>query len=259
MKTSLFPNVILRTTLLTASMMLSLGLIAGCNGSDGSDGADGADGAAGDAGPRGLPLLVEAERSTPHSPTYGCWAAEHRLYGYDTSGDGEIDDIALTETACNPATPEIAVSGKAVLYFQDSDATPEFMDTLQALEAEGVLELFHTTDASEFETLLEEERIDVVFYMIQRFPINEESANRLADWVSDGGRLIYTTWNTDDTTVPTALEAEFSGATNLEQASFDNLYLGWQLDDPSDVTNPATWTTYSRGLTPTDQGLSVCT
>ncbi|WP_028672321.1 hypothetical protein [Saccharospirillum impatiens] len=234
-----------------ALALLSIIFITGCV----EDGETGATGQAGAAGAAGYSLLLESSKVVSDS----CWGlTEQRVYGHDTTGDGTIDDVVLEETLCSRERPDQQLYSRNVLYFQDSGNT-DFLDTLQQLATQGVFSLFSTSNLAEFETLLENERIDVVFFMQQGNPIVEDTANLLADWVSNKRRLIYTTYEDIDSIVPTAMEAEFTGETNLGEANINSAYLGWQLDNPAQMSNPAGYLTYSRGLNAIEEGITVCT
>lgn len=169
----------IRKMSLAASILLGLTFLSGC-----SDGADGADGA---MGPAGYTLLLESTDVSLET----CWGlGERRIYGYDTTDDGVIDDVVLEEVLCELSPPDERLYGRNILYYQDGSPN-QFLETLQQLSTQGIFRLFHTTDLNEFEAKLENGWVDVVVFLNQSLPISSDTENLLADWVSNEGRLIF--------------------------------------------------------------------
>lgn len=216
-----------------------------CNGVDGND---------------GLPMLLE----TMDVGSEVCENGEGTTYtfGYDTNGDGQIDDVVSAETICIEVSSETIISGARVLYFVDAISGTSLddvlLDGLEALAGSGFIDLTISPSGAEFRDELEEGEYDVVFSFAQANSLPESTRDTLLDWVNNDNRLIFATFSDDDNDeLFAALESNASGSTNHDDISFTSPRAGFQLPvEMALFTDP--WTVHSLGLEPSGAGVSIC-
>lgn len=211
-----------------------------------SDGSDGS---------RGETLLTESVSTTSST----CWDGAQLTFGYDTNGDGAINDVAIQEFVCRLAHPMYLLKEKTVLHYQDDPMLPEFREALEELDAEGAFDLRIVTTEAELETELASGDIDVAIVQIHDGFIGAVAETAITNWVDEGGRLVFSTWNTSEDVIPPALGADFGADQNLLAAQFSDLQVGWQLPSTLAINNPSTLSVFSLGVEPQGDATSVCT
>lgn len=263
-----------------------------CNGEDGANGADGADGdsvlvesaaAAGGActnggttftfgydttgdgaidqtidttticdgeqGPAGDPADELTVEQAPATSTECASGGTTLTFGYDTTGDGNIDTTVETVSICNSI-----LNGQSVLYAAFLSSDPDTtLPALQTLDSQGLITLTVATSAA---TQISSGNFDAVIYSRGSGAVTSAEETALVNRANSGLPTIFGYWQASSP-IYTALEYTTSGATNLTSADFDGLVLGQDISTVS-VAN-ASYGTFSRGLTPTGSATSGCT
>ena len=234
----------------------------GQDGADGQDGSDGEDGTDGEDGEDGQDILVESELA----PLEAC-VAEGVVYtfGYDTTGDGEIDEVLDEQTICDgAASPEAVILGAKVLYYdsglQNNEDDNAYLKGLRELEDEGLIVLNELSDSNDlFSAISFEWSYDVLVY--------EDDGNALfapgevellGDWLDLGNELVVMTLGNLATN--SSAELGFGAGTmfNYDEATFttfsrlvagfeESLELHWDINSP-----------WSVELEPADNAYAVC-
>ncbi len=229
-----------------------------CDGATGPDGEDGED------GEDGLSVLVETSDAT-----MGDCVAGGTIYtfGYDTTGDGEIDDVVSQQTVCDgyrsdELSSEALVFGKSVLYYADGTSTDGegdvLVEGLEDLADAGLIELTVADSSQDFRDELSNSSFDVTFYFAQNNLVSSTDHDILVELVEGYGRLIFATYTTlSDDGLFDVLQTSFSGNTNHSTITFTSDRASEGLPDELALfTEP--WNTHSVGLTPALGARSIC-
>lgn len=214
-----------------------------CNGVDGAD---------------GLALLMEVSGADTGECVF---SGTTYTFGYDTTGDGEIDDVVSEETICMAVPSEDLVEGVEVLYFVDDISNDSEEDVLlvglEQLETEGLISLTVASSTSDF--LDEVDSGMVAVYFAQRFSLDEDAQTALVDWVEDGERLIFGSYREQGSEeLIEALQSSVSGSDNHDTITFTTPRTASGLPGALALfTEP--WGVHSLGLVATDDAESICT
>ena len=211
-----------------------------CNGIDGEDGNDGND---------GLPMLLETSAIGGEDD---CLTGTTYTFGYDTTDDGQIDDVVSEESICTTPT---------VLYFVDgiSASGDALLPGLQALENAGLINLTVAAVSTDFRDELENGNYNVSVYFAQANPMIGDDHDALLDWVESNGRLIFGTYTADgDNGLFAALGTSLTGSTNHDNITFTTPRSNKGLTDNLALfTDP--WSTHSVGIEAQGSAVSICT
>ncbi len=245
----------------------------------------------GEAGEDGTPLLVASELADEEDCPGGGLSL---IFGYDTDGDDEIDDVVSTEVICDgvdgqPLLVEEqgCLEGLRLVFGYDTDGDGELDETVHvadyceveapsvvffadgnegenAIEAglvelasQGRIELSVPASRSEMNDEIEAGDHDVVVFLAQNVQFSGTEVGRLIDWVEDGGRLIAVNW-TANSLLAEALESDYAGGTDQGEASFVDGRFFQGLPVPLVLTNPGWSNAFARDLEPAGDGVSVC-
>ncbi|TXD34267.1 collagen-like protein [Lujinxingia vulgaris] len=225
---------------------------------DGAPGATGAQGEQGEQGPAGEPgqdgqdLLLETSDASMDACVFG---GTVYVFGYDRDGDGVIDDISAEQTVCERS---FALDGIEVLFHVDmSMAEDATLAGLEALEAEGAIALTVSETQEEMTTQMATGDYDVVVYFKQDGFMSNPTRAAVEGWVEDGGRMIFSTFKSqDDDATLLALKASFGETNQSEAVFFDERFRG-VVPLPLPLES-AGWTSFSSGLEPLGDGRSIC-
>ena len=231
-----------------------------CNGADGQDGADGEDGEDGQDGEDGRDLLVESE-TADDSQCLG--QGTFYTFGYDNSGDGQIDEIINEDVVCDGnVSSELLIMDMSVIYFADAisgDATHDrYLEGLEQLEADGYINLTEADSTDDVEDAIDDDTYDAIVFFHQNFSIDTDVADSLTGWVQDNGRLIFGT-HTDSGSgdLLDELEVSFTGDVNQDEITFTTMRASHELDDDMALfTEP--WNIHAVGLEAQGSSESIC-
>jgi len=149
--------------------------------------------------------------------------------------------------ACGP------VYAANVLYY--ADAFYGTNHVLPALAAGG-----HTVTTasgwSDFNTRLAGGGFDLAIALCQSNN-NELNLATMTDYLSSGGRAIFTDWTRNASTAA-LFGATYTGSTNMTPATITDSGLSAGITNPMILTNPA-WGTWAMGMSPTATGTSLGT
>lgn len=153
------------------------------------------------------------------------------------------------------------LAGAKVLYFADFvPSTDQFLSGLEALVAEGLIELTVATSRGDLIARLGDGP-DVVVYFNQFLGFNGADAAALVNWIEQGQRLIFADWEHKYADLMAALEALRAvdgGGTNGNDLVFSDARLAEGVQQPMPLSSPD-WGVYSHGLAAQGGGVSACT
>ena len=161
-----------------------------CEGSSGEDGRDGED------GEDGLAVLLETEETAVGECITGGMVYR---FGYDTTGDGAIDEISSEYTTCDEQSSQALIAGRRVLYFVDGVVGSDvLLPALEDLEDDGLIELIVAESREDFRDEVVDSSPDVTLYFAQNSPLVSQDRDILIDLVNNEGRLIFATYRSVD-------------------------------------------------------------
>ena len=278
--------IFLLVTILAIVTFVSCDSLQGPEGPAGEDGVDGDDGSYPTIDVSGIsvyPKTLELEKpgsvSNELEATIIPSNATNQLIHWESSDDGvvEVDSNGVVTSHAYGSVDVTATSDdggfydivevivgfySSVLYYADNislNATHDrYLEGLESLHEEGLVELTETDSSSEVELAIDEQTYDTIVFFQQDFSINSPTAESLIDWIQSGGNLIffsYTTSGADD--LLDELEVSFTGYSNQEEITFLTQTSTKGLEDNMELfTDP--WITHSVGLTAQGSAYSIC-
>jgi hypothetical protein len=166
-----------------------------------------------------------------------------------SGGSGDPDDGG----SAAPADP---LEGARILYFTDFVlGTDHILGGLQALAAEGLLELTVATSRSDLMARLADNP-DAVIHFNQNTSLTNGAWTQLVDWVVAGNRLILADYQ-KNATILAALEATGVSTGNGGGLVFSDERLSDGVAQPMQLS-PGRWINYALPLAPSGDAESVC-
>jgi hypothetical protein len=167
-----------------------------------------------------------------------------------SGGSGDPDDDG-------PSTPGDPLEGARILYFTDFVlGTDHILGGLQALAAEGLLQLTVAASRSDLMERLADNPPDAVIHFNQNTSLTNAAWTQLAEWVGAGNRLILADHQLN-ATILAALEATGLSTGNGGGLVFTDERLKDGVAQPMQLS-PGRWFNYALPLAPMGEGKSVC-
>lgn len=206
----------------------------------------------------------------------GClvlWAEEDALVeltvkGMARAGTGRLTSTHHTVTWYGGIDLAAQASGDGhpladvkVLYFTDFvPSTDQILGGLEALAAEGLIELTVATSRGDLIARLDDAP-DVVVYFNQYLGFGSTDAAALVSWIGQGGRLVFADWEHKFADLMAALQAKRAadnGGMNGNNLVFSDARLTDGVQQPMLLASDV-WGGYSHGLAADGGGVSACT